>query len=396
LLDRQRSYPFAAAVFRAANFVPPTPKTFAAEQLPFPQRHVPALDGLRGTAILLVLLFHFPAPTSFLVPVTRYGWCGVDLFFVLSGYLITSILYTTRNKTRYFRNFYIRRSLRIFPLYYGFLIIALFVLPRLADPHLLGVEPLSGGVWALLLYYSDFAAAFIGWPPQSVGAFWSLSVEEHFYFFWPLLIKRVSKGRLLFWAGMIALLSLMIRLAIAAFKFTWLAAYYVTPSRLDGLAVGAMLAILMEQHPERLKLWMPRIGSAAAAVLAAIAIWRHGFLFDDWPMRTFGYSLLAVFFATAVWKAATTQGRLSRFLSNPVLVKFGTYSYCIYVCHLFVLSVCQRWLAPQFFHKFGLHPDAPLPLFLVALGGTWIIAELSWRFYESPLLALKNRFGGAR
>lgn len=354
--------------------------------------HLPALDGLRGIAILSVLLFHFPAPFAFLRPVLDFGWCGVDLFFVLSGYLITGILYASADKPHYFRNFYARRSLRIFPLYYGFIVVVGVLLPKLVDPYSVGLEKLHGNVLPFFLYYSNYANVFSGWPTPSFGALWSLAVEEHFYLFWPALVKFVPKNRLVFWSGIVALFAVANRFAITGLKISWLAAYYLTTSRLDSLAVGAIVAVLARRHPDWLKRWAVPVGGAAALVLVVIAVWRHGLIFNDWPVRSIGYSLLAVLFGSVVWLSAKSKGRLARILSTPILVAFGKYSYCLYICHLLVLMVCERWLGPHVFPALGMQADAPLPLFVAALAGSFAVAALSWRFYESPILALKARF----
>jgi peptidoglycan/LPS O-acetylase OafA/YrhL len=355
--------------------------------------HVPALDGVRGIAILLVLFFHFPAPFGWLRSLTSMGWCGVDLFFVLSGYLITGILYSSVHKPHYFRNFYVRRSLRIFPLYYGFMVLTLLILPRFIGTYWLGLETLDGKVMPFFLYYSNYSNAFAGWAPISLGAFWSLAVEEHFYLCWPTFIKVTPRNRLLVWCGIIALLALASRLALTVFKVTWLATYFLTTSRVDALVAGAMTAILVRQHPEWPKRWMLVIGGASLVILAAIAVWRHGLFFNDWPMRTFGYSLLALLFASVVWLAGVTRGRTSRLLSNPILVAFGKYSYCLYVFHMLVLTVCERWLGPRFFPVMGWSGNAPLPLFAVSMTAVFVFAYLSWHLYESPILSLKARFG---
>jgi peptidoglycan/LPS O-acetylase OafA/YrhL len=356
------------------------------------ENHVRALDGVRGAAILLVLFFHFPAPFAWLRPLTTMGWAGVDLFFVLSGYLITGILYSSTTKAHYFRNFYIRRCLRIFPLYYGFLVLTLLILPRFVNPYWLGLDNLNGGVLPFFLYYSNYTNVFSGWVPISLGAFWSLAVEEHFYLFWPMFIKVTPKNSLLVWCAIIALLAFLSRLAITGFKVTWLAAYFLTSSRVDSLVVGAMTAIITRQHFDWSKRWMKPIGGTVLVVLLAIAVWRHGLQFNDWPMRTFGYSLLALLFASLVWLAAATRGRTSRFFSNPVLVTFGKYSYCLYVFHMLVLMVCERWLGPRLFPLLGWSADSPLPLFTITMAASFAIAYLSWRFYESPFLSLKDRF----
>ena len=358
-------------------------------------RHVAALDGVRGVAILSVLFFHLPPPFAFLRPLSGYGWCGVDLFFVLSGYLITGILYSSTNKAQYFRNFYARRSLRIFPLYYGFMVLALIVLPKFINPYWLGEEGFNGRVMPFFLYYTNYADVFGTMAPAALGAFWSLAVEEHFYLFWPTFIKLTPKNKLLFWCATIALLALMSRLAITAFKGPWLATYFLTTSRLDSLVMGALVAILVQRHPDWLVRWAVRIGGVAAVILVAIAFWRHGLTYSDWPMRTFGYSLLALLFASVVWLAGNTRNRLSGFLANPILVMFGKYSYCLYVCHMLVLAVCQRWLGPKVFPVLGWSGDAPLPTFMVTLAGSLAVAYLSWHFFEQPFLSLKTRFGSA-
>jgi peptidoglycan/LPS O-acetylase OafA/YrhL len=369
---RHRSAPTAHSIVRAA--------------------HVTALDGVRGIAILLVLFFHFPAPFAWLRPLKAIGWCGVDLFFVLSGYLITGILYSSANKAHYYRNFYVRRILRIFPLYYGFMVMTLLILPRFVNPYWLGLETLDGRVMNYFLYYSNYANVFVGWAPVSLGAFWSLAIEEHFYLFWPMFIKITPKNKLLVWCAVFALLSLLSRLVIAVSHVTWLADYYLTTSRADSLIVGAMTAILVRQYPDWGQRWMMTIGGTTLIVLSAVAVWRRGMTFVDWPMRTFGYSLLALLFASVVWLAGNTRGRTSRLLENPILVTFGKYSYSLYVFHMLVLTVCERWLGPRLFPVVGWNGNAPLPLFVVSMTVVFALAYLSWRFYESPLLSLKARF----
>ena len=159
--------------------------------------HIPALDGIRGLAILLVLLCHFPLygdmqPTIFIdklfYAMTRAGWCGVDLFFVLSGFLITGILYDAKGSRFFFRNFYMRRCLRIFPLYYGvlavFFVIVPFVLPLGRNYELFLKD--QAWYWS---YLTNIKIAIEGWPKfYALAHFWSLAVEEQFYFVWPFVV----------------------------------------------------------------------------------------------------------------------------------------------------------------------------------------------------------------
>ncbi|MBS0244284.1 MAG: acyltransferase, partial [Proteobacteria bacterium] len=158
--------------------------------------HIPALDGIRGLAVIMVLLFHFICAATplnnieaLVIRFFNYGAYGVELFFVLSGFLITGILYDARSKPNYFKNFYIRRTLRIFPLYYGVLFLTFVVaplIPWLSGPTLSYMAEHQAWAW---LYATNVFIAIKGyWAYAYLEHFWSLSVEEHFYLFWPFLV----------------------------------------------------------------------------------------------------------------------------------------------------------------------------------------------------------------
>jgi len=163
--------------------------------IPLSRRNLPGLDGVRGLAILAVMLTHISLQTIALNPMLRglfaLGWSGVDLFFVLSGFLITGILLDTHQCANYFRSFYARRVLRIFPLYFGFLTVALLVFPYVVSPEFM---PAPSHRWMYVCYVAN-------WLPHAqwhvLTHFWSLCVEEQFYFIWPLVVLLFGPRRLL-------------------------------------------------------------------------------------------------------------------------------------------------------------------------------------------------------
>jgi peptidoglycan/LPS O-acetylase OafA/YrhL len=210
-------------------------------------RHIPALDGLRGLAILLVILYHHTLmrqETLFdrvYVNLARLGWSGVDLFFVLSGFLITGILYDSKGSPHYFRNFYVRRTLRIFPLYYAVVFFSLIVLPRawpawgLTQLDRSAMEDRSQAWYWLYLQNFLFARdENLGHPALAVS--WSLAIEEQFYLVWPVVVSLLSRRHLIWTCGALILTALSLRIWMVSAGVHPTTIYVLPFNRMDALA----------------------------------------------------------------------------------------------------------------------------------------------------------------
>jgi peptidoglycan/LPS O-acetylase OafA/YrhL len=363
--------------------------------------HLPALDGLRGVAVLSVLVFHLAHiegeggwAERVVLGATRAGWAGVDLFFVLSGFLITGILLDARGGDGYFRTFFTRRVLRIFPLHYAYLLVLLVVLPLVLPAF----DPGPGHPGWLWSYLGNVLYAREGGFQASPYAahFWSLAVEEQFYLAWPLVVWMLPPRRLAVACLGIVAGAFALRFAIHHTTYNATAAYVLTPARMDALALGALVAIAA-----RLPGWWPRARRAAPWVLGAsaalvAAVWiRQGALFGGDPVAqvwAFG-PLAAGFAAVLVFAVDGRSGGIARPLASPALRTLGKYSYGLYVLHypiflgLEAAGLTAGWLA-------GLAGSRLLGIAaFTAIAGTATFgaALLSWNLLEKPFLRLKDR-----
>jgi peptidoglycan/LPS O-acetylase OafA/YrhL len=348
--------------------------------------HVPALDGVRGIAILAVMAFHFSLGNlKVLGPVFSAGWAGVDLFFALSGFLITGILNDARGTEGYFLNFYARRTLRIFPLYFGVLAVVFLLLPRFVP--LSSVDMVSpGGERPFWLYYSNFAIYLFGWPAKPMAHFWSLAVEEQFYLLWPLVVWCLPPKRQLYFCISLITGVELIRVAAVLLHVSYTATAYLTPFRIDVLAAGALGSIAVRLYPKSSYKIARRLLAVAGLFLVGVFIARSGFSLLDYVFRLVGYPLLTAFCAAFV-VTASASGMISSLASVSVLKQFGKYSYGMYVYHQLLIH-CWEHLFPV--RKLGLLGFAAL-----SMCATCAIAYLSWHLFEVHFLKLKRFFVAA-
>ena len=368
----------------------------------FVRGHVPLLDGVRGLAVLLLLSHQLVldvlpdagAPTSdrLLDRLMQPGWIGVQLFFVLSGFLITGVLLDTKGRGGYFRSFYGRRVLRIFPLYYLLLVVLSFVLPRLGHVPLLQADPRAMPLaW---IYLSNWTLTV----PAPIGHCWSLAVEEQFYLVWPFVVAALSAPRLLRFCFVLAALALGFRIGVWTLGLSPEIAYQNTFARMDALALGAAGAILL-RDPAAVARWAPGLRRALLVAGVAVAIAAILGLARTGPVTQIaGYSLLAISFAlliaVGVLEQAAGGGRISAALSARPLRLFGKYSYAIYIIHLPLHIFVSKVLLADVvaFRGEGRHLAIQLAYAIVMTGVLLALAMLSYHLFEKHFLKLKRFF----
>ncbi len=366
--------------------------------------YTPALDGLRGIAIILVLFHHFTilkpvsAVDRWIADAALIGWSGVDLFFVLSGFLITGILIDARGSDRYFSSFYARRTLRIFPLYYLIVFLSLVVLPRLpAWFDLLAGAGAPREQWPYWLYLTNFAVASRNAFLHGVlDVTWSLAIEEQFYVIWAVVVwlcpPRVLGGL----CGLTILAAPIARIVALNQGVEPIDVYVLTQYRADALATGALLAWLLRRGWLQGQAGTGLVVAATAlgGVMAVCWIDDGGWWANLWMQRT-GYSLLALTGA-GMLVAAVVQPQTAvwpRMLSVGWLRAFGKYSYCLYLIHLPVMRVIRAFvLPPADFATMGSVWAGQLVFYVIATTAAFAVAWISWRVFEAPILSLKARF----
>jgi peptidoglycan/LPS O-acetylase OafA/YrhL len=346
---------------------------------------MPELDGIRGIAIILTLLFHgftlsmrneiWTGLPHWVELATRPGWMGVDLFFVLSGFLITRILLGSVGKPHYFRNFYARRALRILPLYYLILI-------------LIGVSyKASGSYVAICAFYLANMAPIFG-IPILYSPLWSLSVEEHFYLLWPWAISRLKPNRI--WLLPAGILVIEPILRGIAFFHGW-DFYSYSWFRFDGLAAGALLAFFVKSDRySRERLYLVGLLCFGGGTIVDAAITPGGMTGE-----AFLFTASALFCSAVI--AAVLSGKLrslSNFMRTRWLTKCGELSYCLYIVHVLIFygwdSILGKYPSPLVNQvgRFGTLCLRALAVYAISI----VVAELSGRYFEGPLLRLKQFF----
>lgn len=376
---------------------------------PLPDKRIPALDGLRGIAILLVLVAHLtpdvvlhPSALEWLRKIGLGGWIGVDLFFVLSGFLITGILLDAKAGSGYFRSFYGRRVLRIFPLYFAALLLIFVILPSLGFFHSAGASEVihhQGWTWLFSTNFGMWLIGRAGFASDEIAIthFWSLAVEEHFYLLWPAIVWLTSLRRLPYWCAAGFALSLILR-CIGVFALKAEPFFFVlTPCRLDGLMMGAFLATQLKTFG---LLGLRRVAAytffGSAAGIGGALVASHGLWPTHWLVASFGLSIVSLFFGATLILALTASpsGWQSGFLSNGILRFFGRYSYAIYVIHGLLAGWFTEWLNPAAFGMLvATHPA--LGVFASLTARIMISAALgflSWHLLEKHFLRLKKYF----
>lgn len=367
-----------------------------------PGGRIPELDGLRGLAILLVIVCHYiggaeHAPLGFwmhhALTVLSIGWSGVDLFFVLSGFLIGGILMDAREAPNYFRTFYLRRVHRILPVYYLWILLygvlvggAMWLLPGrfgVGSQDLLQIP-----LYLLFLQNLHYSLTPFQWTWFNVT--WSLAVEEQFYLLAPPLIRFLSIRRIT-WVlaatiGLAPLLRLLVFRSLAPPLGSY-AAVLTMPCRADALAFGIFLA--MAWRKEEFRAFLDGHRLLLQRVLLALLLGVAGLLWwlvrpTNGVMISVGYTWLAAFYSCLVLLVlAQKQGWVGGVMRWGVLRGLGVISYCVYIVHETLNLLAHQLLLhgrPEVYDFKGVGVT------LLSLVLTLVVASLSWRYFEKPLI----------
>ena len=373
--------------------------------------HLPALDGLRGIAILVVMVMHFTfvAPGSpsehLFAGIIRSGWVGVDLFFVLSGFLITGILVDSRLKENYFRTFYMRRAVRIFPLYYAFLFLLFVILPWLKPGSSLAENGTDPQLWAWA-YLNNVLMAREGWEGVSAHTthLWSLAIEEQFYLVWPLIVWSATRQTLIRICAVLIVAAWATRLSLFYSTGMGIGGYLLFPARMDALVFGGVLALLVREPAGvagMVRFIRPATALAMTALFATVA-WTvlkypPGTYLPplDLHVQLFGYPAVALLSGAGLVAALdrSTYPRLNQMLCSPILMRFGKYSYGLYILHILLRDLAwNRLFAGGTPVLLGSQVWSAILIVVAGITLSYAMAFISWHVYEKHFLRLKRFF----
>lgn len=358
------------------------PTTIAPARPVWLPEFIPAFDGLRGIAILAVLLYHCHPRLqgtpfeAFIV----WGWSGVSLFFVLSGFLITGIILDAKSSPRFYANFFARRFLRIWPVYWLLLFLFYFFFPFLFSGYVWMFHEIVRAPWLpLLLFIQNL------WPialPGAIGPTWSLAIEQQFYLLWTPIARRIPPRWLILAAVTMLATSPLLRLFYGN-RFT----PTNTLTHLDGLAVGSLVAITLRVFSWSVPAWKWITRAALAVGAAGVVLMLHrGSAFTDTLLAIgFGGMLLAALLG----QAAPRPNLYCRALTFRPLLFVGKVSYGLYVTHILVFSILGGYVDKPL-DPYGIPGN--LAIVAIRLAAAIGFAALLWYRFEKPILALKRHF----
>jgi peptidoglycan/LPS O-acetylase OafA/YrhL len=355
--------------------LPPLPGSYLLyfRRMLLPERqHIKSLDGIRGIAILLVLTYHL-LNFGFLFPFFNLGWMGVDLFFVLSGFLITGILLDTKFQKGFIQSFLLRRALRTLPLYYavliGFSVIAPFLSP---------VKWFTEYQVYFWTHTSNFLFLQKGFFVP-LGHFWSLAIEEQFYLFWPFVVLVLTPKRLLAFSILLIATGIFLRIILD----NPLLNYGLPFAHLDGILIGAIIAVLIRSNPEALFRHSSKIFVACSILFVSYIAFNfnthNGIL--KLPLT---FTVISLFFGSLLIVSIRSK-TVGKFFSNKLLLFFGKYSYGMYVFNSIFFHFSNWAGVDRLTGNQKLIPYSGVFLLTVA------VSYLSYTFFEVKFLQLKKR-----
>lgn len=354
-------------------------------------KRIKELDGIRGIAIALVLIYHYiyngavldSSLANQLLKLFSLGWTGVDLFFVLSGFLIVGVLLDAKNSSNYFSVFYIRRSLRILPLYYVLLILFL-TLPKFISNEELFRHTLP--FWSYLSFTQNFFMIKLDLGTSWLGVTWSLAIEEQFYLLLPFLVWKLDRKKLT--QVFICLIAIA---PIIRVLFDGLGGYIFTFARSDSILAGGLLAIAYRD--QKVKDLLTQNAGVLIVLLFIFLSGAAALIFQGFTRigNAFIHSWMGALYSLLLAICAFRPGKITDiFVSNPVLVWLGIRSYGIYLFHLPILSLVHQFLVGRANPYYSNWNE--LGATLLSMAVTFIFAELSFRFFEGAFLAYGKSF----
>jgi peptidoglycan/LPS O-acetylase OafA/YrhL len=349
------------------------------------------IDGLRGIAVLMVISFHFLNNAymssdiiqlswieRFIMKITSFGWAGVNLFFVLSGFLIGTILLKNKNSESYFKTFYIRRFLRIIPLYYLFLFVYI-VCSYIINNNQIELFEKPIPIYFYFLLIQNFLFSTLGhFGPSGLTPSWSLAIEEQFYLFVPFLIYFTNKNRLM----LICLFFVVGAPVFRSFTPNWYMEYTHLLSRVDALFLGVILAIVKSDEKRYLPLF-----SSMWFLSAILIVLLCTYLFIS---KSINHTLISFFFFIVLKLTFTDRKRKFNFLHSPFFAFVGRLSFFIYLFHQLInglmFVIFQNGKSPN------LNNAESYLIEILSISITFILAVISDRILESRLIKFGKRF----